>query len=125
MRDFNIKKIKKLKEIISRDALMRKEQQKIVHTDGSESSWLFDFRNIFLKPESLNLIVDIFWDLFNEKYPFQVGGQEIAAIPLTSAIVFKSQQLNKPVNGFIIRKSRKPVGMQKLIEGELNENKII
>jgi len=121
----NQTKISKLKEIISKDALIRKERQKIVHIDGSESLWLFDFRNIFLKPKSLNLIVDIFWDLFGEKYPFQVGGQEIAAIPLVSAIVFKSQQINKPVNGFIIRKSRKPIGLQKIIEGELNENKII
>ncbi len=47
-------KIKKLKEIIARDALITKKQQKIVHTDGSESSWLFDFRNIFLKPEDQN-----------------------------------------------------------------------
>ena len=118
-------KIEKLKNIVAKDALITKERQKIVHTDGSESSWLFDFTNIFLKPESLNLIVDIFWNLFEKEYPFQVGGQEIAAIPLTSAIVFKSQQTNKPINGFIIRKSRKPIGLQKLIEGELNDNKII
>ncbi len=118
-------KIEKLKNLIKENVITRKEQRKIVYFDGSERNWLFDFRNIFLNPESLNLIVDIFWELFEKEYPFQVGGQEIAAIPPVSAIVLKSLQIDKPVNGFIIRKSRKPTGLQKLIEGKINNNKII
>ena len=119
------KKIEQLKEIIKKHGVVRKDQQKIVSTRGTEETWLLDLRNIFLRPDSLDLITDIFWHHFAKEYPFQVGGQEIAAIPLVSAIVLKSYQQGKPVSGFIIRKSRKPTGLQKIIEGEINENKII
>lgn len=119
-------KIEKLKEIIKKQGLVTKNQQKIISTRGAESNWLFDLRNIFLKPDSLNLITEIFWHYFKKEYPFQVGGQEIAAIPLVSAIVLKSHQTDKPINGFIIRKSRKPTGLQKIIEGEISKkDKII
>ncbi len=118
-------KIEKLKEIIKKEGLITKSRQKIFDAEGKEASWLFDLRNIFLKPDSLSLITEIFWSCFEKEYPFQIGGQEIAAIPLISAIVLKSHQTGKPINGFIIRKSRKPDGLQKIIEGELNENKII
>ncbi len=118
-------KIEKLKEIIKKEGLITKGWQKIVGVGGEETSWLFDLRNIFLKPDPLSLITEIFWSCFEKEYPFQIGGQEIAAIPLISAIVLKRHQTGTPINGFIIRKSRKPAGLQKIIEGELNENKII
>lgn len=121
----NEEKIKHLKKIIAKSGLITKNRQKIISPNGGESNWLFDLRNVFLNPEGLNLITDIFWQYFEKEYPFQVGGQEIAAIPLVSAIVLESQRKGKPINGFIIRKSRKPTGLQKLIEGAVDENKII
>ncbi|MCX6741531.1 MAG: quinonprotein alcohol dehydrogenase, partial [Candidatus Parcubacteria bacterium] len=107
-------KIEKLKEIIKREGIITKNQRKIAGAKGNEISWLFDLRNIFLNSEGLDLITDIFWQYFEKEYPFQVGGQEVAAIPLISAIILKSEQINRPVNGFIIRKSRKPTGLQKI-----------
>ena len=120
MKDFK-KKVACLRDNIKKRGLVTKEKQKLIASDGSELRWLFDLRNIFLKPDSLDLIADIFWHIFEKEYPFQVGGQEIAAIPLVSAIIMKSKQLKKPVSGFVIRKSRKPAGLQKLIEGKLND----
>jgi len=78
-----------------------------------------------LDPEGLDLISEAFWDIFEKEYPFQVGGVEIASVPLISAIILKSQQRGKPVNGFVVRKSRKYHGLQNLIEGNINEHKII
>jgi len=49
----------------------------------------------------------------------------VAAIPLVSAIVMKSLELNMPVNGFFIRKSRKKSGLLNMIEGKINNEKII
>lgn len=118
-------KIAKLKNIIQQEGIVYSLQQKIISPNGNEDKWIFDLRNIFLKPEALELITDIFWELFKSEYPFQVGGQEIAAIPLISAIILKSQQEKKPVTGFIIRKSRKPHGLQKIIEGQVTNEKII
>lgn len=117
--------IHKLKEIIKRDVFVTKHDQKIVSSNGGDSQWLFDFRRILLKPECLNLIAEIFWQRFKDQYPFQVGGQETAAIPLISAIIMKSRELGLPVNGFYLRKSRKKDGLQKIVEGVLNDEKII
>jgi orotate phosphoribosyltransferase len=118
-------KIEKLKNIIQAEGIIFSNQQKIIGPSGNEESWIFDLRNVFLKPEALELIADVFWKIFKDKYPFQVGGQEISAIPLISAIILKSQQEKMPISGFIIRKSRKPHGLQKIIEGQVTDEKII
>jgi outer membrane protein assembly factor BamB len=118
-------KIETIRNLIKKESLILKGQKIIINPHGNSSSWLFDLRNIFLKPASIDLITDIFWNIFEKEYPFQVGGQEVAAIPLISAIVMKSALIGKPVNGFFIRKSRKPIGLQKIVEGEINEEKII
>lgn len=121
-------KKQQLLEMIKRDVVVTGKMQKPIHSNGEragEDSWLLDFRNIFLDPAALELIVEIFWHQFEKEYPFQVGGQEVAAIPLVSAIVLHSQKIGRPVNGFFIRKSRKPTGLQKIIEGKLNDEKII
>jgi len=118
-------KVKKLKKIIQSEVFVTKDNRKIISRSGTESAWLFDFRNILLQPDYIDLIADIFWDRFQDRYPFQVGGLEVAAIPLISAIVMKSKQKDRPVNGFFIRKSRKKDGLLKMIEGKINDEKII
>jgi len=117
--------INKLKHIIQDKALVTQEEHGIVSSGGEGGKWLFDFRNIFLQPDHIDLITELFWDRYHDRYPFQVGGLEVAAIPLISAIVMKSKQKGMPVNGFFIRKSRKKIGLQKTIEGEVNEHPII
>lgn len=127
MADIESKK-RRLLEIIKKDAVVWGNQQKIISPDGKkmgEKSWLLDFRNIFFNPEALEIIADLFWNQFKDYYPFQAAGQELAAVPLVSAIILHSQKIGKPVNGFIIRKSRKPTGLQKIIEGKINDEKII
>src|SRR3989344_9584575 len=112
--------VHKLKEIIKRDVFVTKHDQKIISSHGGDSKWLFDFRRILLKSECLNLVAEIFWQRFKSQYPFQIGGQETAAIPLISAIVMKGWELGMPGNGFYLRKSRKKDGLQKVVEGALN-----
>jgi outer membrane protein assembly factor BamB/orotate phosphoribosyltransferase len=128
MSDIENKK-QRLLEIIKKDAIVIGDRQKIVSPDGTledgKENWLLDLRNIFLNPAALELIVELFWHRFEDAYPFQVGGQEVAAIPLVSAIVLHSQKVGKPVSGFILRKSRKPYGLQKIIEGKVTGEKII
>src|SRR3989344_3156420 len=119
------KKLAELKEIISKEVFITKDKEKITSHAGMESNWLFDFRKIILNPNHLNLIADIFFDVFRDAYPFRGGGLETAAIPLISAVVMKSRELGMPVNGFYIRKSRKNDGLQKVIEGSLGDEKII
>lgn len=118
-------KKERLKGIIKKRGIIFSHESPIISPEGWRQEWLFDMRRVLLMPEALNLATDIFWERFEKEYPFQVGGQEIAAVPLITAIALKGAKLRKPVNAFIIRKSRKPVGLQKIIEGELNNEKVI
>jgi len=115
----------KLKKLIKEKGLIFANQRKIVSPNSQNGAWIFDLRAVFLDPDGIALATDIFWNFFEKDYPFQVGGQELAAVPLISAIMLHGQRIKKPVNGFIIRKSRKPTGLQKIIEGEINPEKII
>ena len=118
-------KVQQLKKIIQKHAIVTSSTQKIVSSPGEFSQWVFDFRNIFFDSYNLNLITDILWSVLEHEYPFQVAGQELAAVPLVSALIVKSQLMGKPVSGFIIRKSRKKTGLQRIIEGKITDQKII
>lgn len=114
-----------LKKVIISEVFISKNKQNIITEEGDKESWLFDFRRVMLKPDILDAYAEIFLEKYKSKYPFQVCGLEVAAIPLISAIVMKSKQLEMPVNGFFIRKSRKKSGLLKIVEGEINKNPII
>lgn len=118
-------RIKKLKEAVEKDVFATRKQQEMVAPDGTDLAWIFDFKRILLRPETLDLVSELFWERFEKEYPFQVGGLESASIPLIAGIVMKSVQKGKPVHGFFIRKSRKKSGLLRMIEGELTDEKII
>ena len=117
----------KLKEVIKKEALHTRKPGSTLaqHRPHDTMPWIFDFRNIFLESEYIDLIAEIFWELHKDEYPFQVGGQEVSSIPLITAIVVKGAGRNTPVNGFFIRKSRKKEGLGKIVEGKLTEEKIV
>lgn len=87
--------------------------------------WLMDFRRVCLDPAFLDAYTDSFYERYRGQYPFQVGGMEVAAIPLVAAIIMKMRERGLPVNGFFIRKSRKKTGLLKMVEGKLTDDPII
>lgn len=89
------------------------------------SQWIMDFRRVCLDPHFLDAYTDVFYERYRDRYPFQVGGMEVAAIPLVTAIVMKMRERGMPVNGFFIRKSRKKTGLLKMIEGQLTNDPVI
>ncbi|MBK03846.1 MAG: hypothetical protein CL920_28875 [Deltaproteobacteria bacterium] len=92
---------------------------------GGSTRWLIDLRRLFLRSDTLDCITDVFWDIHEEKMPFQVGGLEVGAIPLVTAIVMKAAQRGINVNSFLVRKERKTSGLCNQIEGLLNEHPIL
>ena len=114
-----------LKEIIAREVFITSETERIVEPTGEESKWIFDFRRILLKNNVLNTITELFWEKSKEKIPFQIGGVEVAAIPLITAFILKAREKGVEMNGFFIRKSRKKSGLLKMIEGCLTDEKVI
>ncbi len=110
---------------IREHAIVHKEDQTIVGTDGRKQNWLIDLRMSFLDVEALDRICDLFWDLYEDQLPFQFGGMEVAAVPLVTGLLFKAKERGLKTNGFILRKDRKATGLGKVIEGTLNDDPVI
>lgn len=123
--------LSELKEVIQKCVFVRaSDAQDITYMDPVSNNalhmpWLFDFRAITLNGKWLDCIAELFWEKYSDQLPFQVGGLEAAGIPLVAAIVMKSVQRGRPINGFFIRKSRKREGLMKQIEGTLTDDPII
>ena len=118
-------RIKVLTDMIDEKAVTHaSDEQKIGSPSGSKQRWLIDLRPVLLDVEALNLITDLFWDEFESKLPFQIGGMEVAAVPLVTALLMRAEQRGLKTNGFIIRKERKRSGLGKLIEGVVNDDPI-
>ena len=100
------------------------DDQKIMSPVGKKQKWLIDLRPVLLDVEGLNIITDIFWDEFEDQLPFQIGGMEVAAVPVVTALLMKAEQRGIKTNGFIIRKERKTSGLGKLIEGNVTVDPI-
>lgn len=117
-----------LHEAIKNHALIRAaEGVKIIKSEytGEQADWVFDFRSLLLQPKWLNQYAEIFWEEYEEKYPFQVCGMETAAIPLVAAIVMKGIERGTSVNGFYFRKSRKRYDLMKQIEGTVTKDPVV
>jgi outer membrane protein assembly factor BamB/orotate phosphoribosyltransferase len=123
-----MKRYEDLHEAIRSHAFVRSnETDPIVgsETTGRYDEWIFDFRALMLQAKWLDRYAEIFWELFEDRYPFQVGGMESASISLISAIVMKGHERGKRVNGFFIRKSRKRQGLMRQVEGVLTDEPVI
>ena len=115
----------KLREVIEQEVFVTKNKERSVNPNGADASWLFDFRRVLLRAEVLDCIGELFWEKCKNEYPFQVGGIEVAAIPLITGFALKMREKRAPANGFFIRKSRKKSGLLRMIEGELTDEKVI
>ncbi len=116
---------KRLYEIIKAKGLVFSKTHKIVLTNGRNGEWLFDIRSVFLDPEGLDILGQLFWDEFETKLPFQVGGLEVGAIPFIAAIQLEGRKRGYNINGFIIRKERRNVGLCRSVEGIITDEKIV
>lgn len=115
-------KKEKLKDVIKKFSLLTDQCNVIVGENNIKQNWMFDLRTILMKPEYLSLVCDLFWEKYRHYPQFQIGGIETSSIPLITALTHDAYLRGKSVNGFYIRKNRKPVGAQKMIEGEILPN---
>lgn len=121
----NLKKTQ-LQKLICEEVFVSKEKQRIVSSEGLESNWLFDFRKIIMRPAVLSLISDLFWEKYQQQYPFQIGCLEVAGIPMVTGLSYSLYfEKQKSVAAFFIRKSRKKHGLLNMIEGTLSDEPVI
>lgn len=120
-----IDKMELVQSAIRDRAIIRGDRQRLISPKGGANNWLIDMRRLFMDAKLLDALADLFWEKCADAMPFQVGGMEVAAIPLLSAILVKGVARGTPVNGFIIRKERKTYGTGGLIEGTLTGAPIV
>jgi outer membrane protein assembly factor BamB len=101
------------------------EGERVISPNGSAQNWMFDLRHVFLNRDALSEFCDAFWRRTEAYGSFQIGGMETAAVPLLTALLLSAPAGRGIVNGFIIRKERKPSGLGRKIEGEITDEPII
>ncbi|MCD6125068.1 orotate phosphoribosyltransferase [bacterium] len=105
-----------LKRAIENNALIFKKTKL---SSGRITNYYFNIKRISLHPQYINLIADQVLNILIEENCHCIGGLALGAIPLVSAIVTKSWDLDYSIYGFYIRPNPKNHGLQNQIEGYL------
>lgn len=110
-------KREQLKEIIKRDGIVFRE---VTLSSNLKSDFYYDIKTI-VNSEGVVLIGELMLAKIRELFPTtrSIGGLESGALPVTTATVLYSNQLNEELKltGFFVRKETKNHGLQKKIEG--------
>lgn len=94
----------------------------ITLASGKSSTHYFNMKPTMLSPEGALLIAHMMLDKvdsFGQKFD-ALGGLELGAVPIASAIAPVSYLRGKPINAFLIRKKPKDHGTESLVEGLTN-----
>lgn len=87
---------------------------------GRTSDIYFDMKMPMFDPETINLIADELIDVLVAEDAESIGGLEMGAVPIISAVVCKSFPA-RPIKGFFVRKTVKEHGTQKKVEGNFDK----
>ena len=90
-----------------------------VLTSGGTSKYLFQLRQTTMLPEGAALIGEIVIDYMRRNGIRCVGGLELGAVPLVSAISVASHYKDYPVDAFFVRKAAKAHGARERIDGHV------
>ncbi len=118
-------KKKILQSIIEQEILIIKNNKNNFFLTSNDWTWIFDFRNAFLKWSLLKKLSVFFWEKYENDYPFQIWWLELGSIPFISWIVMEGINRWKDVNSFFVRKKRKETWLWNIIEWKLSNEKII
>ncbi len=106
---------KRLLELLKKEAFFKK---KVRLSSGKMSNWYIDVRRVSLSGKGLYLISNLIWDIIKNDKITAVGGPTLGADPMVSGVCMAAYNNKKNLKGFLIRKSPKKYGRQKLIEGK-------
>jgi orotate phosphoribosyltransferase len=89
---------------------------------GAMSDYYLDMKPTTFSPEGLKLIAEIAFGMLRDEANLDsIGGLELGALPIISAVSMRSQA-DRPVDGFIVRKEKKGHGTDKKIDGNFRPN---
>ncbi len=84
---------------------------------GRSSSFYFDMKPTMLDPEGAYLIGELVLEALADAEVDMVGGLEMGAVPLATAVAAASFAKGRPLPAFFVRKQAKEHGARKLVEG--------
>ena len=115
MKTNKTRQIKKdLLKLLKKKALKR---GRIVLSSGKVSNFYLDGRLVTLSAEGAYWIACLILELIKDKKITAIGGPTLGADSIIGAVLSLAAVENRKLDGFIIRKSRKKHGRQRLIEG--------
>jgi orotate phosphoribosyltransferase len=106
----------RLRAIIESRSVMRGD---FTLSSGAKSTFLFQLRQTTMFPEGQYLIGSIVEEFMRGIGVRAIGGLEVGAIPMVSAVAFASHSSGHPVDAFFVRKQVKGHGARELIDGEV------
>jgi orotate phosphoribosyltransferase len=104
-----------LLDILREEAYFKK---KVVLSSGKISNFYIDVRRVSLSAQGLYLISHLIWNIIKNDNITAIGGLTLGADPLVAGVCMVAWKNKRTLKGFIIRKSPKKHGRQKLIEGK-------
>ena len=100
--------------------LLKKEaffKEKIKLSSGKISDYYIDVRRVSLSPAGVYLISNLIWRAIKDDEIDAIGGPTLGADPIAAGVCYLAYKNKKKLKGFLVRKSPKAHGRQKLIEG--------
>ena len=105
----------RLVEIVKQRSFQEGPEMKLA--SGKTSTFYFNMKPTMLDPEGAALIAELMLDAIGDAKADLVGGLEMGAVPIASAITAVSHMQGRPVAAFFVRKQAKEHGTQSLVEG--------
>jgi len=84
---------------------------------GRSSSFYFNMKPTMLDPEGAMLIGQLLLGALADEDIALVGGLELGAVPLATAVAIASHAAGRPLPAFFVRKQAKEHGTQSLVDG--------
>jgi orotate phosphoribosyltransferase len=88
---------------------------------GRMSNYYFNCKAVSLYPEGMYLIGNLIFDLIKDMDIKGIGGLTLGADPIAYAVAYTSYLKGKPIEAFVVRKTAKPHGLMKWIEGNVKK----
>jgi orotate phosphoribosyltransferase len=90
---------------------------KVTLSSGREADYYVDMRRVTLDAEAAPAIGRVMLELTDDLAFDAVGGLTLGADPVAVAMMHQAAAVGRTLDAFVIRKSQKVHGLQKLIEG--------
>jgi orotate phosphoribosyltransferase len=112
---------KRLIKLIIEKAFKYSKEPVFKLVSGRMSNYYFNCKAVSLYPEGMYLIGNLIFDLIKDMDIKGIGGLTLGADPIAYAVAYTSYLKGKPIEAFVVRKTAKPHGLMKWIEGNVKK----